>query len=315
MDSETDLEKLDNFYKKNGFLKVGENKYEYDPKAKDSSGDIGSRTDDSGTKKSDISAVTNKGQSDKNVDSAEEVAEGGVKAPQVTKGKPISEQIADLRKAEQAEYDAMSNPNDKAKQKEIYDRYDEKITPLLEEQKSPPALRDVESTAKALEEGDKIQWNVFGNEESGEWNVVGKTKTRGGKDAVILSKVYVEASSDGKSYTKEYADANGIKYDNERTVEHIVPLEELKSESLLPKEQTQEKEQEATPQVSEANVKAIEEAITKKSGTIKNEIIKEAADPTEVKKILDNLDAIKSKLAGFTTKDGNRIFSEECKWG
>jgi hypothetical protein len=73
--------------------------------------------------------------------------------------------------------------------------------------------------------------------------------------------------------------------------------------------------QEATPQVKEANVKAIEEAMTKKSGTIKNEIIKEAADPTEVKKILDNLDAIKSKLAGFTTKDGDRIFSEECKWG
>jgi len=73
--------------------------------------------------------------------------------------------------------------------------------------------------------------------------------------------------------------------------------------------------QEATPQVKEANVKAIEEAITKKSGTIKNEIIKEASNPTEVKKILDNLDAIKSKLAGLTTKDGDSVFSEECKWG
>jgi ribosomal protein S18 acetylase RimI-like enzyme len=145
LDSETDLEKLDNFYKKNGFLKIGENKYEYDPKAKDSSGDIGSRTDDSGTKKSDIAAVTNKGQSDKNVDSAEEVAE-------TSKPKP-------------------------------------------------------------------------------------------------------------------------------------------------------------------ENVKAIEEAMTKKSGTIKNEIIKEAANPTEVKKILDNLDAIKSKLAGLRTKDGDSVFSEECKWG
>ena len=73
--------------------------------------------------------------------------------------------------------------------------------------------------------------------------------------------------------------------------------------------------QEATPQVKEANVKAIEEAMTKKSGTIKNEIIKEAANPTEVKKILDNLDAIKSKLAGLKTKDGDSVFSEECKWG
>ena len=86
-----------------------------------------------------------------------------------------------------------------------------------------------------LEKGNKIQWNVFGNEESGEWTVGEKTKTRGGKDAVVLTKVYVEASSDGKSYTKEYADANGIKYDNERTVEHIVPLEDLQSLKEAPK--------------------------------------------------------------------------------
>jgi len=122
-----------------------------------------------------------------------------------------------------------------------------------------PALKDVESTAKALEEGDKIQWNVFGNEESGEWNVVGKTKTRGGKDAVILSKVYVEASSDGKSYTKEYADANGIKYDNESTVEHIVPLEDLKSESLLSKEQPSNKQEVVEPKpIKNEEAKAIE---------------------------------------------------------
>ena len=144
LDEETDLERLGKFYEANGFTKVGDNKFEYNP----NKGDI------------------------------------------AKKGEAVSKEES-----------------------------------------------DVESTAKALEEGDKIQWNVFGNEESGEWNVVGKTKTKGGKDAVILSKVYVKASSDGKSYTKEYADANGIKYDNESTVEHIVPLEDLKSESLLSKEQ------------------------------------------------------------------------------
>lgn len=47
--------------------------------------------------------------------------------------KDFEKQIEDLRKAEQAEYDAMSNQNDKSKQKEIYDRYDKLITPLLEE--------------------------------------------------------------------------------------------------------------------------------------------------------------------------------------
>ncbi|HRG27399.1 MAG TPA: DEAD/DEAH box helicase family protein [Chitinophagales bacterium] len=93
----------------------------------------------------------------------------------------------------------------------------------------------VEPTPKGeLENGSKIQWNVFGNEEMGEWTVKEKTKTRGGKDAVVLSKVYVESSIDGKSYTKEYADANGIKYDNERTVEHIVPLEDLQQKPVEP---------------------------------------------------------------------------------
>jgi hypothetical protein len=47
--------------------KVGENKYEYDPKAKDSSGDIINGTDIEGTKESDITAGTNKGESSENV--------------------------------------------------------------------------------------------------------------------------------------------------------------------------------------------------------------------------------------------------------
>ena len=87
-----------------------------------------------------------------------------------------------------------------------------------------------EEVAPSLSVGSKIQWNVFGNEESGEWIVGEKTKTRGGKDAVVLSKTYVESSQDGKNYTKEYADANGIKYDNERIVEHIVPISELQAQ-------------------------------------------------------------------------------------
>jgi len=92
-----------------------------------------------------------------------------------------------------------------------------------------------EVVAPSLSVGSKIQWNVFGNEESGEWTVGEKTKTRGGKEAVVLSKTYVESSKNGKSYTKEYADANGIKYDNERTVEHIVTIAELQAqEEVIP---------------------------------------------------------------------------------
>ena len=92
---------------------------------------------------------------------------------------------------------------------------------------------------------------------------------------------------------------------------------DLKPDSIIesPNKIKLSEEKTKTSKPKPENVKAIEEAITKKSGTIKNEIIKEAADPTEVKKILDNLDSIKSKLAGLTTKDGDSVFSEECKWG
>ena len=84
-----------------------------------------------------------------------------------------------------------------------------------------------EKVGEEVKKGDKIQWDVYGNEDAGEWTIGDKVKTRGGQDAVILSKEYVTSSSDGKTYTKEYADANGIKYDNTHIVEHTVPLSEL----------------------------------------------------------------------------------------
>ena len=67
LDEDTDLVRLGKFYEKNGFKKVGENKYEYDPKAKDSSGDIGSSPNVGGAKESDITAGANKRQPSKNV--------------------------------------------------------------------------------------------------------------------------------------------------------------------------------------------------------------------------------------------------------
>jgi len=52
----------------------------------------------------------------------------------------VTEQIAQLREQEQAENDA-TDPNDKAKLKEIYDRYDKLITPLLEQEKGETTTR------------------------------------------------------------------------------------------------------------------------------------------------------------------------------
>lgn len=67
----------------------------------------------------------------------------------------LTDKIAQLRKQEQAEYDDMSNPDDKAKRKEIYDRYDKAITPLIEQEKQltgevqEPVAEEVE-----VEEGE-----------------------------------------------------------------------------------------------------------------------------------------------------------------
>jgi len=49
--------------------------------------------------------------------------------------KTVDQQIEDLRAKEQEEYAAMPDPNDEVAKKEIYDRYDKSITPLLESQK------------------------------------------------------------------------------------------------------------------------------------------------------------------------------------
>jgi len=47
--------------------------------------------------------------------------------------------VEQLRAEEQAEYDSMTDPNDEVKKKEIYDKYDKLITPLLEKQEVQPA--------------------------------------------------------------------------------------------------------------------------------------------------------------------------------
>jgi hypothetical protein len=64
--------------------------------------------------------------------------------PTATPASP-TDQIADLRAKEQAEYDAMPDPKDKAKRKEIYDRYDKPISDLLAQQGKEEGGAKVES--------------------------------------------------------------------------------------------------------------------------------------------------------------------------
>ena len=69
---------------------------------------------------------------------AEIESEEKVAAGEVTPEVPAAEKVEQLRAAEQAEYAAMADPKDKAKRKEIYDKYDKLITPLLEKEKAEP---------------------------------------------------------------------------------------------------------------------------------------------------------------------------------
>tara|TARA_R110000868_G_scaffold104290_3_gene287253 strand:+ start:11565 stop:20720 length:9156 start_codon:yes stop_codon:yes gene_type:complete len=70
--------------------------------------------------------------------------------PIAAKTEAIAKQVEQLRVAEQAEYDAMPDQKNEAQRKEIYNRYDKLITPLLEQQKAQK-----ESVAKA--EGAKTE--------------------------------------------------------------------------------------------------------------------------------------------------------------
>jgi len=65
---------------------------------------------------------------------AEEVKPTEIKA-EPTKTLTNKEKVKQLRAEEQAEYDAMPNQKDEVKKKEIYDRYDKLITPLLKAEK------------------------------------------------------------------------------------------------------------------------------------------------------------------------------------
>jgi len=118
---------------------------------------------------------------------------------------------------------------------------------------------------KSYKKGDKIQWDVYGNQELAKWNVEGYTKTSKGKDAIKLTKEYVEDLRDGKTYSKEYADANGIKYDKDNTYveEHIVTLEHLKT-FLESQAEGQKTKPEGKPRVkgdSQEVIEAFEKAV------------------------------------------------------
>ena len=80
------------------------------------------------------------------------------------------EEVARLRAEEQAEYAAMDNPNDERKAKEIYDRYDKLITPLLRKSKKETPTKKVvaepvkEEAPKVNKEVEILESNLLSEE-------------------------------------------------------------------------------------------------------------------------------------------------------
>ena len=58
--------------------------------------------------------------------------------------------VEQLRAEEQAEYDSMADPNDEVKKKEIYDKYDKLITPLLESENSSRSQQPISKVDKFI---------------------------------------------------------------------------------------------------------------------------------------------------------------------
>ena len=80
------------------------------------------------------------------------------------KDKPTeTKTVEQLRAEEQAEYDNMTNPNDKVRKKEIYDKYDKLITPLLEKPAEAKVKEEKTFAQKDLDraEAKKIHSRVF----------------------------------------------------------------------------------------------------------------------------------------------------------
>jgi predicted GNAT family acetyltransferase len=127
LDNATDLDRLGKFYEKNGFVKVGENQYEYNPATTQQ------QTTQTAEKTVEQLRADEQAELDTRIENADQYRVDG----KVDKTK-------------------LTKPEDIAAFDEIYQKYDALITPKLEAEKGAAStqanpLADVESTAKALE--------------------------------------------------------------------------------------------------------------------------------------------------------------------
>jgi hypothetical protein len=168
----------------------------------------------------DIAAEIEKGVEAPKVAAAEVPAEVAEGAPTVQPAAAQTEKtIEELRAAEQAEYAAMADPKDQAKRKEIYDKYDKLISPLLAESKPsvPQPAKTIEQ--QAIEQQAETEQLIGGQAENN------RKAGRYEKDGVE----YVR----NESGQGEYSDRKGeVRFTNEVSVPFRYKL--VEAETLQP---------------------------------------------------------------------------------
>lgn len=112
---------------------------------------------------------------------------------------------------------------------------DEKPNELKQLKAREKELASQAASAKAtnLTVGNKIQWDVFGNESMNEWTIAEETTTRGGQPAVKLTRFIDQGVAEGGG-------RGGY------TVEHVVPISELQAQKEVTTEAAPKTEEKPT---------------------------------------------------------------------
>jgi GNAT superfamily N-acetyltransferase len=124
--------------------------------------------------------------------------------PQLTQEVTPAQEVEQLRAEEQAEYDAMADPKDKAERQKIYDKYDKLITPLLPKKKTKPQedatqIRKVEQSNIPKREGVTEQQQGEQEDRVNQKEPVSQAKAEtGGSDSVVESREKQEVTAQEK---------------------------------------------------------------------------------------------------------------------
>ena len=215
------------------------------------------------------------------------------------------EEVARLREQEKAEYAAMDNPNDERKAKEIYDRYDKLITPLLRKAKqeavaeevvaepvAEPAKKEKNKADKEIEllESDLLSYEIdFDNAREEIENLKSELK----EERERIKKAIADVRKSNLSRAEKEDKIEDLKYELEDFIDTNDSLVENNKEDM----------QEAKKEIAKINkkLKKLNETAVESEQAVKQETPKNKSVSTKNKSQLDDLksrvtNAIKSAV-------------------